>query len=201
MIIYLKAIFNVFKNYKLYSLPILFYEVIFNLNYNKNYNKIKYLKSNIFSDSIPCPYFFLKKIKLFINKNDINTICDLGSGYGKILYYFGKICKYKIDGVEIDYNIFKQSKFLQSKNIRILNYDITKFDLNKNRYDLLILNDPVKKIKDFNSIITKIKKLKYKCFVILINLTPKKSKALQNKMKILKAEKISLNRNIYYCIN
>ena len=95
MLKYLRAFSNIIINYRLYFIPILIYELYFYIFYNKNYNKFKYLDSNFLSDSIPCPYFFLKKIEDYIQKKNIELICDLGSGYGKILYFFGKICKKK----------------------------------------------------------------------------------------------------------
>ena len=60
---YIKALFDIFKNYQIYSIPILINEAIFYIRYNSTFNKFKYLNSNFFSDSIPCSYFFLKKIK------------------------------------------------------------------------------------------------------------------------------------------
>ena len=50
---YLKALFDIFKNYQLYSIPILSYELIFYFRYNNTFNKFKYLNSNFLSDSIP----------------------------------------------------------------------------------------------------------------------------------------------------
>ena len=71
MIVYLKAIFNLFKNYHIYALPILLNEIIFNLKHDKFFNKIKILNSNTLSDSIPCPYFFTK-INIFISSYFVN---------------------------------------------------------------------------------------------------------------------------------
>ena len=55
MVVYLKAIFHLFKNYHIYALPILLNEIMFNLKHDKFFNKIKILNSNTLSDSIPCP--------------------------------------------------------------------------------------------------------------------------------------------------
>src|SRR5210317_1898099 len=167
---YLKAIFNIFKNYEFYSFQVLFYEFIFFIFYNHKFNRFKYLNSNFLSDSIPCPFLFLIKINKFISNNNVKHICDLGSGYGKILYFFGVLKKLKIDGVEFDIEIFNSSYSLQNNNINIFNDDILKFDFEKKNYDLLIINDPLKDKEDFRKLILKIKMIKKDIFIIFINL-------------------------------
>ena len=53
--------------------------------------------------------YFLKRIKKFVIKKKINHLCDLGSGYGKVLYFFGSLNNYKIDGVELDKEIYLET--------------------------------------------------------------------------------------------
>ena len=142
---YLKALYDILKNYRFYSFTILINEIMFQLLYNKEFNKFKYLNSKFQSDSIPCSFFILKRIKKLISLYDINYLCDLGSGYGKILYFFGILNRYKIDGVELDKEIYLESSNLKNDNIRVYNEDILKFDLANTKYDLFILNDPLKK--------------------------------------------------------
>lgn len=196
---YLRAISDILKNYQLYIFQVLFYETIFFLIYKKKYNKFKYLNSNYFSDSIPCPYFFLKKIKNFIDKKNINNLCDLGSGFGKILFYFGKVCKKKIDGIELDYEIYNSSLSLIEKNIRIFNEDILGFDLNKNYYDAFILNDPLKKEDDLLKLVLRIKKKYKKVYLILINLSLSKQNLILKDLNIEFEFKASKNKNIFFC--
>ena len=69
----------------------------------------------------------------------------MGSGYGKVLYFFGSLNNHKIDGVELDKEIYLDSLKLINNNIKIFNENILKFDLNNSKYDLFILNDPLKK--------------------------------------------------------
>jgi len=196
---YLKAIFNIFKNYKFYSFQLLFYEFIFFIFYNHKFNRFKYLNSNFLSDSIPCPFLFLIKINKFISNNNVKHICDLGSGYGKILYFFGILKKLKIDGVEFDIEIFNSSYSLQNNNINIFNDDILKFDFEKKNYDLLIINDPLKDKEDFRKLILKIKMIKKDMFIIFINLDFKKKDIMFNSFKILDKFEPSNNKNIFYC--
>tara|TARA_Y100000591_G_scaffold316047_1_gene324283 strand:- start:65 stop:673 length:609 start_codon:yes stop_codon:yes gene_type:complete len=199
MLKYLKVIINIVVNYKFYFVPVLSFELFFYIFHNKNYNKFKYLDSSFLSDSIPCPYFFLKKIEKFMYKNKIDTICDLGSGYGKILYYFGKIKKKEIHGVEIEKEIFLSSKELICNNIRIFNENILKFNLNQITYDAFILNDPLKNETDLMKLILNIKNSYNDVIIILINLDLQKQQLVKKELNILENFKASKNKNIFFC--
>ena len=195
----IKALYHIILNYHIYAIPILFQEIYFNLVYNKSFNKFKYLESDFLSDSIPCPFFFLKKIKIFIKKNNINKICDLGSGYGKILYFFGIINNYKIDGVEFDEEIYIESKGIINKNIQIFNQNILDYNFDKKNYDLLIINDPLKKTRDLQILINNIKKHRDSYFIIFINLTENKLNKVNSNFKIIEKYIVSKNKNIFFC--
>ena len=198
---YLKAIYHIFKNYHLYSIPVLLNEIVFYFKYNNNFNKFKYLNSNFLSDSIPCSYFFLKKIKKFTKNKKLNYICDLGSGYGKILYFFGNLNNYKIDGIELEKEIYLESAILKSNNIRIFNENILEFDLKNIQYDIFIMNDPLKMTDDLMKLIIKIKRLYKKTYFVLINIDKKKLEMIKNNLKIIDSLMISKNRNIIFCSN
>ena len=64
----IRALCHIILNYHFFSIQIVAEEIYFNFKYDKNLNRFKYLKSNFLSDSIPCPFTFLKKIKSFIKK-------------------------------------------------------------------------------------------------------------------------------------
>ena len=195
---YLKALFDIFRNYQFYSFLILLNEAIYYQRYNNAFNKFKYLNSNYFSDSIPCSYFFFKKIKKFIIKNNIKFSCDLGSGYGKILYYLGVLNSFKIDGVEFEKEIYLESVKLKNDNIQIFNKNILNFNTS-NKYQLLIINDPLKKNEDLNRLIQNIKKNYSKIFLIFINLNQKKLNYVISDLKINESLIISKSRNILFC--
>ena len=201
MVNYIKPLYHILKNYRFYSIYVILYEIYFNIKYDKKFNQFKYLKSNIFSDLIPCSFFFLQKIKKFVKKNKILKICDLGSGYGKIIYFFGIIGNYKIDGVELDKEIFNKSKFLINDNIKIINKNILNYDLDENKYQLLILNDPLKKLDDLENLIKYIASIKYSCHIVLINMTEDKYKIIKKNLKIIETYKISKSKNIIFCGN
>ena len=198
MLKYLKALFDIFKNYRFYSILVLLNEAIYYQRYNNAFNKFKYLNSNFFSDSIPCSYFFLKKIKKFIIKNNIKFSCDLGSGYGKILYYLGVLNNYKIDGVELEKEIYIESLKLKNNNIKIFNENILNFNVN-NKYELFIINDPLKKEEDLNELIHNIKKNYNRIFLVFINLNQKKLSFVIQNLKIQESFIISKSRNILFC--
>ena len=198
MLKYLKALFDIFKNYRFYSILVLLNEAIYYLRYNNAFNKFKYLNSNFFSDSIPCSYFFLKKIKKFIIKNNIKFSCDLGSGYGKILYYLGVLNNYKIDGVELEKEIYIESLKLKNNNIKIFNENILNFNVS-NKYELFIINDPLKKEEDLNELIHNIKKNYNRIFLVFINLNQKKLSFVIQNLKIQESFIISKSRNILFC--
>jgi len=196
---YIKALFDIFRNYRLYSIPILINEAVFHLKFNNNFNKFKYLNSDFLSDSIPCSYFFLKKIKKFIIEKRIKSSCDLGSGYGKIIYYLGALNNLKIDGVELEKEIYLESVSLENNNIKIFNEDILEYVSSSLEYNLFIINDPLKKTEDLQKLISRIKKNYKKTYLIFINLNSKKLSLVFENLKILDSLIISKTRNILFC--
>ena len=198
---YIKSLYHIFLNYKFYSFIILLKEFFFIIKFGANFNKFKYLNSNYFSDSIPCPYFFLDKIRKYILDNNILSICDLGSGYGKVLFYFGKIYRHKIEGVEFIKEIYNESKVLIDNNISVTNNDIKNINFLKKKHNLYILNDPLKKTKDLQIIIKKLKGLKKNIHIIFINMSLEKYRVINRNLKIKKKFSISQNKNILFCVN
>ena len=196
---YLKAFFHIFKNYHFYSIPILLSEAIFYLKHNNTVNKFKYLNDDFLSDSIPCPYYFLKRIKSFAIKKDLNNFCDLGSGYGKVLYFFGSLNNYKIDGLEFDKEIYLNSTILNNSNIKIFNANILELDFDNTKYDMFIMNDPLKKKEDLLKLILKIKKFCKKSYLVFVNLDEKKIKIINHNLTLIDSFIVSKNKNILFC--
>ena len=201
MIRYFNTLIEITRGYRLYLFLILIMEGIFFLKYNAKFNKFKYLNSNNSSDPIPAPFYILKKIEKFILKKNIKSICDLGSGFGKIIYFFGKVKEYQIDGVELDNDIYKDTLSLQSLNVSLYNENILEFNLDQKKYDLLIINDPLKNKKDFENLIKKINNLHHKVFIIIINVNLDKVKLASNYLKIIDQKIFSLHRNILFYEN
>ena len=195
---YLLTLFYIFKNYHFYSFLILLSEALFYLKSNSVVNKFRYLNDDFLSDAIPCPHFFLKKIKKFIIQKKIKHLCDLGSGYGRVLYFFGNINKLQIDGVELNKEIYLDSIKLNSDYIKIFNENILKFNLNNKKYDLFIVNDPLRKNEDLLELILKIKKFCKKSYVICINLDKKKMESVNCNLNLIDSFIISKSRNILF---
>jgi len=88
---------------------------------------------------------------------------------------------------------------LKNHNIKIYNEDILKFDLANNRYDLFILNDPLKKKGDLDKLILRIKESYNQGYVIFINLDQDKLKSVFENLNIVESTIISKTRNIIFC--
>ena len=116
-----------------------------------------------------------------------------------MLYFFGKIKKYKIDGVELNKEIYIQSLSLKDNNINVYNKNILKFDIFNKKYELFIINDPLKKFSDLKKLINKILRIKKKKYLVLINLSKEKSNYMKKYLKVLDKTEISSKRNIYFC--
>lgn len=196
---YLIAIIEIIKNYKFFSFFFLFYELIYFLKFRNNNNKFKYLNSKYLSDSIPVSFYLLKLINRFIIENNIKNICDLGSGFGKILFYLGKIKKLNIDGYEYDKEIFNYSLRLKNNNINIFNKDILKLDYKNLDYELYIINDPLKKSADLKKLFLLLSLNKKKKYYILINFSEKKQVLFRYlNFDIISKKIFSKNRNIFF---
>ena len=82
-----KSLLSILKSYGFALIKIIFFELIYLIKGNKG-NVFTFSKHNIMTDSIPCPYYFLHKIKKFLNGKDIRSFIDLGCGYGRVIYFF-----------------------------------------------------------------------------------------------------------------
>ena len=198
---YFKFILNTIINYRLYSIIIIIYEIYFILKFSSKLNKFKLLNHDYLSDSIPCSFYILSKISKFVKINKITSICDLGSGYGKILYYFGNIKKIYIDGIEYDNSIYKESRELENEKIKVYNNNFFKFNFSKKNYNLLILNDPLKKHEDLEKFVNLIKLINKSFFLVFINLSQNKIKIIEKNFFILNKKIFSNSRNYFLVKN
>lgn len=93
---------------------------------------------------------FLVKTFLASNKdNEINTILDIGCGYGFIGITLSKILKKHVDLADVN----KRALHLCKMNAEINNVDATVFESNiyesvTNKYDLIITNPPIRAGKE-----------------------------------------------------
>ena len=156
----------------------IFFELIYLIKGFKG-NKFMFSKNNMV-DNIPCPYFFLHKIKKFFLNSDIKSFIDLGCGSGRSLYFFNKQLKLNYYGIEYNASIYDDCKKLFQKhdNIQIINNDFMSFEFLDFNNDCFFINDPLKKKNDFDKLILKIfeknKKHAKKIFFILVNVDENK---------------------------
>jgi len=170
--------FRVLPSYGNFAIHVLFFEIIyFFLGYKQS--SVDILKNKEQNDNIPCPYFFLYKIKKFFLKEKINSLIDLGCGGGRALYFFKRYKKINYCGLENNYNVYSECKklFEKDENIKIYNEDIMSLKFLNYNNDCFFINDPLKKKEDFDKLILNIFKKnenEKKVYFILVNLDENK---------------------------
>ena len=142
----IKILFNMLSSFGYWLPQILFFEIYYLLKGYKR-NSVKLLNNDRFTDNIPCPYFFLHKLKKFFLNTDIKSFVDLGCGDGRSIFFFNKQLKIKFYGIEYDPSVYKNCKKLFDKydNIQINHGDIMSFKFLEYNNDCFFLADPLKK--------------------------------------------------------
>ena len=135
-------------SYGRFFLHIFIFEIFY---FFKNYKEgsIKIINNEKYNDNIPCPYFFLHKIQNFIKKYNIKSLCDLGCGGGRSIFFFNKKNKISFYGIENENSIFLECSNLFKKydNVKIINDDFMNFNFLAYDIDCFFINDPLKKKK------------------------------------------------------
>ena len=193
-------LYEVNKNYKTISPQIIFFEILY-LMKGYGLSAINISNNNKYSDNIPCPYFFLYKIKNFLIKNDIGSLIDLGCGSGRVIKFFNKYLKIKYYGLELISPIYSSCKktFQKYDNIEIFNEEIMNLKFINIDNDCFFIKDPLKKEEDFKQLIRSIieskKKYEKKIYFILINITEDK-RSIFNDYELI--ESLQTNLKGYY---
>ena len=182
-----KNIIRIIISYKFSLLPLIFFETIYLLKGFKG-NKINFSKNKMMSDNIPCPYFFLIKIKKTLEPLSFEKFIDLGCGSGRVINFFNESFPNKsFVGIEYfseQYNYCKKN-FINNSNIKIFQSDFTKDDFLKYDADCYFLNNPWKnEIESFNFIVRTTKLLSKKnILIILVNYSKKIVEKLNEELK------------------
>ncbi len=182
-----KNIIRIIISYKFSLLSLMFFETIYLLKGFKG-NKINFSKNKMMSDNIPCPYFFLIKIKKTLEPLSFEKFIDLGCGSGRVINFFNESFPNKsFVGIEYfseQYNYCKKN-FINSSNIKIFQSDFTKSDFLKYDADCYFLNNPWKnEIESFNFIMRTTKLLSKKnILIILVNYSKKIVEKLNKELK------------------
>ena len=169
----LKNLVRIIGDYKFYLFTIVFFELLYFIKGYKG-NKFGLRKNNFMADDIPCPYYFLLKIKKTLKKNNFYKLLDCGCGSGRIIDFFNKNFNDKnLIGIEYFTDQYEYCKktFQNKKNIKIIQADFTKADFFQYDADCYFLNNPFKKNSDFIEFIEKIINfsLKKKVLFIFVN--------------------------------
>ena len=172
---FVKNIIATTKKYKFSIHKILFYEILFILRGFKG-NKISFDINDEFSANIPCPYYFLIKIRKFLDNKQIKSFIDLGCGNGRVIFFFNRYFKIKYYGVEFFKEPFNYCKtiFFREQNIQIENEDFRNLNFLKKDIDCYFFNEPLKNKKEFEFVISSIyqkynKDVYKKYYIILVN--------------------------------
>lgn len=173
----IKNFFRIIKDHKFFLIPIILHELIYFLKGYKGF-KFNFSNNNEMSDNIPCPYYFLTKIKKKINEKNFTKFIDLGCGSGRVIDFFHKNLENKnFLGIEYFYNQYKfcKNNFKNQKNIEIIQSNFIKEDVFKYDSACYFLNAPFKRNEDFLNFIQTMQnyQVKKNFLVITVNIDKK----------------------------
>ena len=135
----LKNLFRIISDYKFSLITIVFFELLYLIKGYKG-NRFDFMSNNI-----PCPYYFLYKIKKTLKNNNFYRFLDLGCGSGRVINFFNKnFYNRNFIGIEYfsdQYEYCKKS-FQNQKNIKIIQADFTRSDFFQYDADCYFLNNP-----------------------------------------------------------
>lgn len=156
----IKNALRIFKSYKFFLFQIIFFEIIYRLRGYKG-NSFNFSDNQIMADNIPCPYYFLYKIKKTLKQYEFHKFIDLGCGSGRVIDYFDKNFSEK-EFVGIEYFLKQYEDCIKSFNkrinINITREDFTNFNFINHNADCYFFNNPFKKDSNIIQTIDKILK-------------------------------------------
>jgi hypothetical protein len=207
MIKLLKTIIKIIKDYKISIIFILSYEIIYFLLGYKGFN-FSFSKNKKMTNTIPCPFYFLHRIKKNINFNNVDGFIDFGSGYGRIVFFFSrKFILKNILGIESEYLPYISciNNFGNNSRVEFLNKNFNDFDIYKHfktkklKGLCLFFSAPFSDPKDLIIYINKIKSnlMIQNLIIVTVNYKYDDIKKI-NKIKILYRYYLSRNRG--FCI-
>ena len=154
----LKNFIRIITSYKFSIITIIFFELIYLFKGYRG-NKFNFSDNDLMTDNLPCPYYFLFKIKKALKNQNFYNFLDLGCGSGRVIDFFNKSFPNKnLIGIEYFNNQFEYCEkiFQDKKNIKIVQADFTKSDFFQYNADCYFFNDPFKKNLEFIKCVEKI---------------------------------------------
>ena len=142
----LKNLLRILTDYKFSLVTIVFFELLYLIKGYKG-NRFDFSNNDFMSDNIPCPYYFLSKIKKILEKRNFVKFIDLGCGSGRVIDFFNKSFMDKnIIGVEYytEQYVYCKKIFQNQENIKIIQADFTKSDFFQYEADCYFFNNPFK---------------------------------------------------------
>ena len=136
--------FNFIRSYRRILFKVIFYEIFYSIKTKELVPKMKLQNNQYRTDTIPCVLFFTK-ISIFLKKNKIDSVVDVGSGYGRIVNFISKYNDIIAHGIEYDSELHKSSLKTKEKKVNLYCGDIFNFDLENFNSICFILNDNLKK--------------------------------------------------------
>ena len=173
----IKNLFRILHDYKFSLVPVMFFEFLYFFRGYKG-NKFAFSNNKWMTDNIPCPYYFLFKIKNTLKKENFFNFLDLGCGSGRVINYFNKNFSNKnfigIEYFTTQYNYCKKI-FKNHSNVKIIQEDFTKSDFFIHKADCYFFNDPFTNSTDFIKFVENIIKFsgKKKILFIFVNYNKK----------------------------
>ena len=153
-----KNLFRIINSYKFSLITIIFFELLYLIRGYKG-NRFDFSNNDLMTDNIPCPYYFLFKIKRTLKNTNFYKFLDLGCGSGRVIDFFNKSFFDKnFIGVEYFPHQYEYCEkiFKKQKNIRIIQADFTKLDFFQYDADCYFFNEPFKNTSGFIEFIAKI---------------------------------------------
>jgi tRNA G46 methylase TrmB len=143
----LKNLARIINSYKFSIITIVFFELLYLLKGYKG-NRFNFLNSDLMTDNLPCPYYFLFRIKKTLKNSNFSNFLDLGCGSGRAIDFFNKnFFNKNFIGIEYSTNLYEYCRkiFQKQKNIKIIQEDFTKLNFFQYNTDCYFFNDPLKK--------------------------------------------------------
>ncbi len=140
--------FNFIRSYRRILFKVIFYEIFYSIKTKELVPKMKLQNNQYRTDTIPCVFYFLREISIFLKKNKIDSVVDVGSGYGRIVNFISKYNDIITHGIEYDSELHKSSLKTKEKKVNLYCGDIFNFDLENFNSICFILNDPFKKYEN-----------------------------------------------------
>ena len=185
----LNYLLNFITSYKKIFLKVIFYEIIYSLKFRDFSQNIKIHNDKSRTDTVPCIFYFLHQISKFIKNNNIRSVVDIGSGFGRVINFINIQNKIKCYGIEYDHEVYKKSLKYKNKSVKLYCGDVFKFRFENFNSRCFILVDPFKKKIEIKKIFNKIRKIspKKNKYIIAVNINKKKISKEFNLLYSIKA--------------